>query len=275
MGDTAKAAATLHTHGGIMRDYKAPFMMDEATLPIIAIPTTAGTGSEATKFTIITDSETQEKMLCIGLAYLPTADTGIDAMCHAMEAFVSAKRNPMADGYALAALKKLGGSLYAACEDPNDGQAREQMLIGSCEAGMAFSNSSVTLIHGMSRPLGANFHIPHGMCNAMIMPACTAFGVEGAVDRYALASRTLGLCEEGTSDADAAESYPMALQKVASDLKVPSLKEFGVDEAAFRQAVPNMADNALASGSPNNNPIVPTKAQVEQLFHNIWDDGAD
>jgi len=290
--DTAKAAATLHTHGGIMRDYKAPFMMDEATLPIIAIPTTAGTGSEATKFTIITDSETQEKMLCIGLAYLPmaaildyeltltkpyrlTADTGIDAMCHAMEAFVSAKRNPMADGYALAALKKLGGSLYAACEDPNDGQAREQMLIGSCEAGMAFSNSSVTLIHGMSRPLGANFHIPHGMCNAMIMPACTAFGVEGAVDRYALASRTLGLCEEGTSDADAAESYPMALQKVASDLKVPSLKEFGVDEAAFRQAVPNMADNALASGSPNNNPIVPTKAQVEQLFHNIWDDGAD
>ena len=84
-------------------------------------------------------------------------------MCHAMEAFVSAKRNPFSDGLAISAMNKLGGALYTACHTPDDGAAREQMLIGSCEAGMAFSNSSVTLIHGMSRPLGAAFHIPHGM----------------------------------------------------------------------------------------------------------------
>jgi alcohol dehydrogenase class IV len=170
--DTAKAAACLFRHGGKMRDYKAPYMNDKESLPIIAVPTTAGTGSEATRFTIVTDSETHEKMLCVGLAYLPiaaildyeltltkpfrlTADTGIDAICHAMEAFVSAKHNPVADGFARDAMSKLGGALYDACHRPADAHAREQMLLGSCQAGMAFSNSSVTLIHGMSRPLGA------------------------------------------------------------------------------------------------------------------------
>ena len=178
----------LHTHGGVMRDYKAPFLMDEPSMPIIAIPTTSGTGSEATKVTIITDSATDEKMLCVGVAYLPiaaildyeltltkpfrlTADTGIDAVCHAMEAFVSAKANPFADGLALSAMEKLGGALYTACHQPSDAVAREAMLLGSCQAGMAFSNSSVTLIHGMSRPLGARFHIPHGAaCPAA--PSC-------------------------------------------------------------------------------------------------------
>lgn len=288
--DTAKAAGVLAKHGGKMRDYKAPFSMDEESLPIVAIPTTAGTGSEVTRFTIITDSETDEKMLCIGLAYLPiaaildyeltltkpfrlTADAGIDAIAHAVEAYVSAKRNPFSDGMAISAMTKLGRSLYSACHNPTDGLAREEMLIGSCEAGMAFSNASVTLIHGMSRPLGAAFHIPHGMCNAMLMPKCTEFSTQGAVDRYAEAARVLGLCDVGTRNDDAAEHIPVALQKIASDLEVPTLEGFGIDEAVFRKAVPSMAAAALASGSPNNNPIVPDVAQVEALYHNIWDEG--
>jgi len=290
--DTAKAAATLQTHGGKMRDYKAPFIMDTPSLPIVAIPTTAGTGSEATKFTIITDSETDEKMLCIGLGYLPiaaildyeltltkpfrlTADTGIDAMCHAMEAFVSAKRNPFSDGLAISAMNKLGGALYTACHTSDDAAAREQMLIGSCEAGMAFSNSSVTLIHGMSRPLGAAFHIPHGMCNAMPMPLCTRFSATGAIDRYAEASRQLQLCAAHAADDEAALGIPAALQKIATDLHVPTLEGFGIDEATFRKAVPTMAAAALASGSPNNNPVVPDEAQVAALYHEIWDDGVE
>jgi len=289
--DTAKAAAALRAHGGRMRDYKAPFTLDKPSLPIIAIPTTAGTGSEATKFTVITDSETDEKMLCIGLAYLPiaaildyeltltkplrlTADTGIDAMCHAMEAYVSAKANPFSDGMAAAAMAKLGKSLYTSCRAPSDATAREQMLLGSCEAGIAFSNSSVTLIHGMSRPLGANFHIPHGLSNAMLLPGVTAFSVHGAVGRYADAARLFGLSDAAATDEEAAMGLSHRLQAVASDLEVPTLGGFGVEEAVFRKAVPSMAAAALASGSPNNNPIVPDAAQVEALYHQIWDDGA-
>jgi len=285
--DTAKAAACLFRHGGKMRDYKAPYMNDKESLPIIAVPTTAGTGSEATRFTIVTDSETHEKMLCVGLAYLPiaaildyeltltkpfrlTADTGIDAICHAMEAFVSAKHNPVADGFARDAMSKLGGALYDACHRPADAHAREQMLLGSCQAGMAFSNSSVTLIHGMSRPLGANFHIPHGMCNAMLLPRCISFSAQGSVDRYAESARVLGL-SDARHDDDAAGSLALALQQVTSDLKVPTLQQFGVQEEAFRRAVPKMAADALASGSPANNPIVPSSEELEKLFHELWD----
>ena len=172
--DTAKAAAALRTHGGKMRDYKAPFTMDTPSMPIVAIPTTAGTGSEATKFTIVTDSETDEKMLCIGLAYLPTAaildyeltltkplrltaDTGIDAMCHAMEAYVSAKRNPFSDGMATSAMTKLGRSLYTACRAPDDGAAREEMLLGSCEVS--------THQHTMPFPTPLAHDLPNTPCS--------------------------------------------------------------------------------------------------------------
>lgn len=289
--DTAKAAGVLATHGGKMRDYKAPFLMDMPSIPIVAIPTTSGTGSEATKYTIITDSETDEKMLCIGLAYLPvaaildyeltltkpfrlTADTGIDAMCHAMESYVSAKANPFSDGKAVSAMRKLGRSLQTACHNPTDAVAREQMLIGSCEAGMAMSNASVTLIHGMSRPLGAAFHIPHGMCNAMLMPRVTDFGATGSISRYAEASRLFGFSDVTVGDDEAAHTLSDALGKTAAELKVPTLGGFGVDEAVFRKHVPTMAAAAVASGSHNNNPVVPDTAQIERLYHEIWDAGA-
>lgn len=290
--DTAKAAAVLHSHGGKMSDYKAPFSMDEETIPIVAIPTTAGTGSEATKFTIITDSSTSEKMLCIGLAYLPvasivdyeftmtkpwrlTADTGIDAMCHAMEAFVSKKKNPFSDSMAIQSLASIGSSLRTACAEPDNHTARESMMLASTQAGIAFSNASVTLIHGLSRPIGANFHVPHGMSNAMLAPLCTKFSVEGAVDRYAEVARALDFCPVGVSDEDAAESLPVELDRLNAELKVPSLEEFGIAEESFMSAVPKMAVDAIASGSPGNNPIVPENpAVLESLYKDIWASGS-
>jgi len=288
--DTAKAAAVLHTHKGTMRDYKAPFIMDLPTLPIVAIPTTAGTGSEATKFTIVTDEAKDEKMLCIGNAYLPvaavvdyefsltkpfrlTADTGIDAMCHAMEAYVSRKNNPVADTFALQALTAIGKSLRTACFEGSNHAARESMMLASTQAGMAFSNSSVTLIHGMSRCIGANFHVPHGLSNAMLAPLVTKFSVPGAVDRYADVSRALGFCDASASNEEAAGVLPGALDRLTDELKVPTLQEFGVKEEDFRRLVPSMALDALASGSPNNNPIIPEASQVENLYNEIWDAG--
>jgi len=285
--DTAKAASCLYTFGGKMRDYKAPREMNDQGLPLIAIPTTAGTGSEATRFTIVTDTETSEKMLCVGLTFLPvaaivdytltmkkpwrlTADTGIDAMCHAMETYVSKKRNPFADSMALSSLNAIGSSIRTACLEPENHQAREKMMLASTQAGIAFSNASVTLIHGMSRPIGANFHVPHGLSNAMLAPLCTRYSVEGSVDRYADVARAMGFCDVGVSNEDAADRLPEALKELNTELKVPSLREFGVEESEFRNSTKKMAEDAISSGSPNNNPVIPGVQDIENLYDEIY-----
>eukprot|EP00277_Geminigera_cryophila_P043772 CAMPEP_0173089368 /NCGR_PEP_ID=MMETSP1102-20130122/25852_1 /TAXON_ID=49646 /ORGANISM="Geminigera sp., Strain Caron Lab Isolate" /LENGTH=369 /DNA_ID=CAMNT_0013973177 /DNA_START=67 /DNA_END=1175 /DNA_ORIENTATION=- len=217
--DTAKALAVLARHPGPMRRHKVP---SEAPLglPVLAIPTTAGTGSEVTRFAIVTDSETQEKMLCLGPGLLPaaalvdfeltmnkpmrlTADSGLDSLCHALEAYVSRKSNPFTDALALTAMSTISQCLRTACFQPSDRSAREQLMLASTQAGIAFSNASVTLIHGMSRPIGAHFHVPHGLSNAMLLPSITAFSLPGAPQRYAQASRAMGFADASTSDAKA------------------------------------------------------------------------
>ena len=177
--DTAKALSMVGVFGGSVRDYAVPMDNTEQGLAIIAIPTTAGTGSEATKVTIITDADNGEKMLCMGRAFMPTAalidhqmtttmpyrltaDTGIDSMTHAIEAYVSRKASPFSDSLALSAMKLIYQNIRTACNEPNNASAREAMMLGATQAGMAFSNASVALVHGMSRPLGAHFHVPHG-----------------------------------------------------------------------------------------------------------------
>jgi len=291
--DTAKAVAMLHTEGvtaSSMRDYKAPFMMDKPVMPVIAVPTTSGTGSEVTKVTIISDSETGEKMLCMGLSYQPTAcvidytltmskpyrltaDTGIDAMCHALEAYVSKKANSFSDKNALAALEAIGEHLVTACEDGQDHKAREAMMLASTQAGIAFSNASVTLVHGMSRPLGAHFHVPHGMSNAMLVPKITEWSVESNVERYATAARVLGMAAPDSSDHDAATGLSARLYAQNAALGVPSLQEFGVDADAFTSLIPEMSVQAIGSGSPANNPRVPSTQDVEGIYKEIWAEG--
>mmetsp|Transcript_20900 Transcript_20900/g.67313 ORF Transcript_20900/g.67313 Transcript_20900/m.67313 type:complete len:221 (+) Transcript_20900:519-1181(+) len=219
-------------------------------------------------------------MLCIGNAFLPTAavvdyeltltapkrltaDTGIDAICHAMEAFVSKKNNWYSDSMATSALAAAGASLRPACEGHLEGRA--QMMRAATQAGLAFSNSSVTLIHGMSRPIGAHFHVPHGLSNAMLAPVVTEFSLPGARDRYAdVAKALLG------SPSTTADALPDALQQLNDDLAVPTMAQFGIDKQAFLDLVPQMAKEALASGSPNNNPVVPTQADIEHLYTRIY-----
>src|SRR6185312_9782945 len=207
--DTAKAMAVLAAGGGHIRDYKVPNLADRAALPVICIPTTAGTGAEATRFCVITDTANDEKMLIAGLGCLPvaaivdfeltltapfrlTADTGIDALTHAIEAYVSRRANPLSDMYALAAMRTIHAHLRTACFEPADRAAREAMMLGATQAGLAFSNASVCLVHGMSRPIGAFFHVPHGLSNAMLLPAITQFSAEAAIRRYADCARAGG-----------------------------------------------------------------------------------
>ncbi|MBT2187790.1 iron-containing alcohol dehydrogenase [Sphingobium nicotianae] len=285
--DSAKAVAVLATHGGAMRDYKAPHQQDTPGLPVIAIPTTAGTGSEATRFTIVTDSEKDEKMLCIGLAYLPvaalvdyeltlsmpprlTADTGIDALTHAVEAYVSKRANPVSDGFALQAIQLMAPNLRRVWADGQDRAAREAMMLGATYAGIAFSNSSVALVHGMSRPIGAHFHVPHGLSNAMLLPLVTAFSASGDVRRYADCARAMDIAQEGEGDQMAVNRLVEELSALNRDLAVPDPRGYGIARDAWERLTPLMVEQAIASGSPANNPRVPTPQEMRALYERAW-----
>jgi alcohol dehydrogenase class IV len=285
--DTAKAMAILAAGGGKMRDYKVPIAADKGALPVIAVPTTAGTGSECTRFTVITDTERDEKMLIAGLGALPlaaivdyeltysvpartTADTGVDSLTHALEAFVSKRANPFSDALAVSAMALIGRHLRTAYAEPRNAAAREGMMLGATQAGLAFSNASVALVHGMSRPIGAHFHVPHGLSNAMLLPAVTRFSVSGAEERYAEASRRIGLADERDADASAAAKLVAGLEALNKQLSVPSPAEYGIDEAVWNGKLELMAEQALASGSPGNNPRVPDKAEIVSLYHEVW-----
>jgi len=285
--DSAKAIAVLAVHGGRCQDYKAPHLQDAPGLPIIAIPTTAGTGSEATRFTIVTDEVNDEKMLCAGLAYLPvaalvdyewtltmpprlTADTGIDALTHAIEAYVSRKANPFSEGFALSAMQAIAPNLRRVWADPQDRAAREAMMFGSTQAGIAFSNASVALVHGMSRPIGAHFHVPHGLSNAMLLPAITRFSATAAYTRYADCARAIGVAREGEGDQGAAARLVDELTSLNAELQVPSPAAYGIDPEKWTSLLPTMADQALASGSPANNPLIPTAEQIQDLYRQVW-----
>ncbi|MBN8847937.1 MULTISPECIES: iron-containing alcohol dehydrogenase [unclassified Sphingomonas] len=285
--DSAKAIALLGKHGGAMRDYKAPHVQDTPGLPVIAIPTTAGTGSEATRFTIITDEATDEKMLCPGLAYLPvaalvdyeltfskprrlTADTGIDSLTHAIEAYVSKRANPFSDGMALLAMRAIAPNLRRVCADPGDAAAREAMMLGATQAGIAFSNSSVALVHGMSRPIGAHFHVPHGLSNAMLLPAVTAWSAPAALHRYADCARAMEVADAAESDQSAVARLLDELTALNQDLEVPGPAAWGIDAARWDALVPTMCAQAAASGSPANNPRVPDTEEMAMLYARVW-----
>ena len=285
--DTAKAMAILAAGGGKMRDYKAPAQADRGAVPIIAIPTTAGTGSECTRFTVITDTERDEKMLIAGLGALPlaaivdyeltftvpprtTADTGIDSLTHALEAYVSKRANPFSDAFALSAMSLIGRHLRTAYAEPRNAQAREGMMIGATQAGLAFSNASVALVHGMSRPIGAHFHVPHGLSNAMLLPAVTAYSIPGAPARYAEAARRVGFASAADDDAAAAAKLLTGLAAWNRDLQVPTPGAFGIADAAWHGKMALMAEQALASGSPANNPRVPEASEIVALYRAVW-----
>ena len=285
--DTAKAMAILAPGTHAIRALKVPHQADRAALPVIAIPTTAGTGSEATRFTVITDSAADEKMLIAGLGCLPlaaivdyeltfsvppriTADTGIDSLTHALEAYVSVRANPLSDAMAVSAMALIGANLRTAFHSPNNASAREAMMLGATQAGIAFTNSSVALVHGMSRPIGAHFHVPHGLSNAMLLPAVTRFGLQSAPKRYAQAARCIGFATALDGDDNACRLLAEGLDGLNTELGVPSPKHYGIDAATWEAKLPVMAAQALASGSPANNPRVPTVGEIILIYREVY-----
>lgn len=285
--DSAKAIALLAQYRGRIRDYSVPNIVTSPIMPLIAIPTTAGTGSEVTRMTIITDESNDEKLLCMGPGLIPsaaiidftltmtapgriTADTGIDALTHAIEAYVSGKSGLFTDQQAILAMKLIAPNLREAVNNPENKRAKEQMMLGATLAGMAFSNASVALVHGMSRPIGAHFHVPHGMSNAMLLPTVTEYSIPAAKERYADCARAMGVADETISDDGAVALLLEELKQINKDLSVPSMSEFGIDKQAFWSSLEVMSEQALASGSPNNNPRVPDKETMIELYKAAW-----
>ncbi|MBV8888235.1 MAG: iron-containing alcohol dehydrogenase [Alphaproteobacteria bacterium] len=286
--DTAKGMSVLFANGGRMRDYKVPNEIPRAGPPVVAVPTTAGTGSEVTRFTVVTDTETDEKMLIAGLACCPaaaiidyeltltmplrlTADTGIDSLTHAIEAYVSRRANPFADGMATHAMRLIARNIRTACAEPDNRGAREAMMLGANAAGLAFSNASVCLVHGMSRPIGAFFHVPHGLSNAMLLPEITAFSAPAALERYADCARAMSVAEEGEGSQAAVARLIDELRRLNRDLQVPSPRDYGIDRARYEELLPVMAAQALASGSPANNPRVPSVDEIIELYRRVYE----
>lgn len=286
--DTAKVVAVRQANPQPLPEFMGLHKIKHAGLPLIAIPTTAGTGSEATKVAVITDTERQVKMMMLSAPLLPTAAlvdfeltmgmpraltaaVGVDTLTHGIEAYVSRKANALTDPLALQCIALSARHLLAAWRDPADRAAREGMMLAATLGGMAFSNSSVCLVHGMSRPIGAVFHLPHGLSNAVLLPAVTRFSVEAAQGRYATVAQTVG-CATSADAPDAACAKLIAwLEALNAALQIPRLSECrGVTQATFDASVEKMSSDALASGSPDNNPRVPTVAEIVRIYREAW-----
>ena len=281
--DTAKAISVMVTNPGSIEDYKGLNKIPEKGAPFIAIPTTGGTGSEVTVFTIITDTKTDVKMLIVSPFLMPqvaivdplltlscprglTAAVGIDALTHAIEAYVSVKAQPMSDIFCLSAIELISDNLRQAWANGNNIEAREKTMLGALQAGIAFSNSSVALVHGMSRPIGAYFHVAHGASNAALLGVVTEFSLIGNPARYAHIAKAMGENVTGLTDLEAAQLAAKSIGRLIKDIKILSLKELGVDKERLDQLAPKMAEDAIASGSPGNNPRQATKEEIIELY---------
>lgn len=285
--DTAKAIAVMAKHGRDLLDYRPPNEFNTPGLATIAIPTTAGTGSEVTHHTVIVHAETREKISCRGEAFVPTAaivdfeltlskpkrliaDNALDTLTHAIEGYVSRKSTLFSDRMALDCMRIVGAYVQRAYADTDDLEAREYLMLAATLGGLAFSNSSICLVHAMSRPLGSLFHVPHGMSNAMLLPTVTKFSVDSAFERYADCGRAIGLADSDDSDETANNKLIDGLYAYNEQMAVPSMSAFGIDQDAFNGALDQMADDAVRSGAPNNNPRIADQQEIKDLFLQAW-----
>jgi alcohol dehydrogenase class IV len=285
--DTAKAAAVAFANSGDVREYAGYHQVPGPGLPLVAVPTTAGTGSEVTRVAVITDTERDVKMMMLDghlMARVALADyrltmstppaltswVGVDSLTHAIEAYVSTRATVLTDMLALKAARLIGAHLRRAVTTPDDAEAREAMMLGATLAGAAFSNASVALVHGMSRPIGAHFHLAHGLSNALLLPAVTRFSVAGAPDRYATIAREMDLASAEDADDTACERLVEELEALNRDLDIPSLSGADVERDHFERVVGEMAQAALDSGSPGFNPQPASKDEIVELYRQAF-----
>ena len=281
--DCAKAIAVLATHGGAVRDYEGKGKISGNVLPLIAIPTTAGTGSEVTFSSVITDTGEGFKFTlkhpCIAprIALLDpqmtitmppglTAATGMDALTHAIEGYTARVSEPLADAVALYAIELVAKYLKIAVFKGNDMEARAGMLLGSVLAGIAFSHSDVGSVHCIAEALGGKYDTAHGVCNAVVLPTVMEYNMDYCRERYARIASAMGISFDST--ADGARRAVEAVKQMAVDLNLPTFGSFGVEAADIEE----LAFKSFVNGSNEDNPRPMSKDDYLILFNNMMQD---
>jgi alcohol dehydrogenase len=282
--DCAKGIALCATNGGQIRDYEGVDQSSKPQLPLIAINTTAGTASEMTRFCIITDESRHVKMAIVDRNVTPllsvndpalmvampqglTAATGMDALTHAIEAYVSTAANPITDACALKAITLISNNLRLAVRNGEDMAARENMAYAQFLAGMAFNNASLGYVHAMAHQLGGFYDLPHGVCNAVLLPHVQSFNAQVCAPRLTDVAHAMGADIRGLSPEEGAQAAIAAIRRLSSDVDIPAgLRELG----ARLNDVPMLATNALKDACGFTNPRPADQRQIEEIFRSAF-----
>lgn len=280
--DCAKGVGLLITNGGLIKDYEGLDMSEKAMPPLIAVNTTAGTGSEMTRFTIITDTDRHIKMAIVDWHVTPTvsindpelmvsmptaltASTGMDALTHSVEAYLSTIATPVTDSAALKSIELISQYLRMAVANGENMEAREKMAYAEFLGGMAFNNASLGYVHAMAHQLGGFYDLPHGVCNAILLPHVARFNMIACPERFVDIAIAMGENVEGLSIMDAADKALEAIQRLSSDIGIPSgLEGLGVKE----EDMPILTENAMKDACSATNPRHATKEEIIQIFKN-------
>lgn len=282
--DVAKVTGVIGAHGGAVQDYEGIGKIPAPGVPVAAIPTTAGTGSEVTIFSVITDRERRFKMTLGSVHTVPqvalcdpeltltmpqplTAATGMDALTHAIESFINTVHNPIAKTLALEAARLIGRSLRTAFANGRDLRARTEMLLASTLAAMAFTRTRLGNVHAMAHPIGAHFDVPHGVANAILLPHVMEWNLVACYETYPTIAAALGERVEGLSPHAAASAAVDAVRRLSRDVQIPArLREVGVT----REGIPLMTEDAMKSGNVLVNPRTTTAADITALFETAF-----
>ncbi|MCG9730568.1 L-threonine dehydrogenase [Shewanella sp. Isolate13] len=280
--DCAKGIALVATNGGNIKDYEGLDVSTKPQLPLVAINTTAGTASEMTRFCIITDEERHIKMAIVDKNTTPilsvndpelmllkpaglTAATGMDALTHAIEAYVSIAANPITDACSIKAIELIQGNLIEAVENGQSIEARDQMAYAQFLAGMAFNNASLGYVHAMAHQLGGFYDLPHGVCNALLLPHVQAYNAQVVPGRLKDVAKAMGVDVSAMTDEQGAEAAITAIKALSVAVNIPeNLTKLGVKA----EDIPTLADNALKDACGLTNPKQATHEEICQIFTN-------
>ena len=280
--DCAKGIALVATNGGEIKDYEGVDVSGKPQLPLVAINTTAGTASEITRFCIITDEKRHVKMAIVdknttpimsvndsalmkGMPASLTAATGMDALTHAVEAYVSTIATPVTDCCALKAIKLIASYLRRAVDNGEDMEARDQMAYAQLLAGMAFNNASLGYVHAMAHQLGGFYDLPHGVCNAVLLPHVQQYNAQVSPGRLADVARAMGKDVEGMEAPQAAEKALEAIRELSASVGIPAgLRELNVKE----EDLDLLAENALKDACGLTNPKQATHEEIVAIYRN-------